>query len=85
MQKNLEIMLRQYEFLRTEINQCTLLRQAAVVGIFTTMVGGAGGLFVLSSEALQPNALLFGALGVVFLVNAFAEVSGSRLYFWCLL
>ncbi|MFC2095890.1 hypothetical protein ACFLSW_05595 [Candidatus Bipolaricaulota bacterium] len=71
---HLEIMLRQYELLRSEINQCTLLRQAAVVGIFTTLVAGMGGLFVLRSDPLTPGLLQLGVIGVVFLVNAFGSL-----------
>ncbi len=74
MREPLDIMLRQYELLRAEINQCTLLRQAAVVGIFTTLVAGIGGLFALRSDLLAPGPLQLGAVGVVFLVNAFGSL-----------
>lgn len=70
----LEIMLKQYEFLRKEIVQCIYLRQLAIVGIFTTILAG---LSVLLSESVscQPcGSLQLGAIGMAFLVNCFGSL-----------
>lgn len=70
----LEIMLRQYEFLRKEIVQCIYLRQAAVLGIFTTIVAGMGFLFAERDTPIPVLALQLGVVGIAFLVNAFGSL-----------
>jgi hypothetical protein len=72
--EKLDIMMKQYEFLRKEIVQCIYLRQLAIVGIFTTIVAGIGVLFADREFPLPEGALQAGAIGIALLVNAFGSL-----------
>jgi len=72
------LLLKQYEYLRSEIIQCIYLRQVAVIGLFTSFGAAIGAL--LGWKGLMLMAARAGVLGLVAAGAAFVANCFGALY-----